>query len=89
MERVLQLLRQVAGATSLGTFDEDDAGEAGGEGAGLEDEEGIDEDISEINGFDIAALDKDEENEWQEVVLRRSRASGSRLPKSVPRLEQD
>ena len=51
--------------------------DAGGEGgiASVEDEEGIDEGTSEINGFDIAALDKDEENEWQEVVRRRLRAS--------------
>ena len=49
----------------------------------------IDEGIDEINGFDKAALDKDEENEWQEVVRRRSRTSSSRLPKSAPTPEQD
>ena len=54
----------------------------------MEDEGGIDDGIGEINGFDIAALDKDEENEWQEVVRRRSRTSSSRLPKSAPTPEQ-
>ena len=55
------------------TKQRDDAGGAGG---------GIDEGIGEINGFDIAALDKDDESEWQEVVRRR-------FPKSVPTPEQD
>ena len=60
-----------------------EAGGEGGKGAGLasvEDEGGIDDGIGEINGFDIAALDKDEENEWQEVVRRRSRTNSARLP---------
>ena len=34
--------------------------------------------------FDITALDKDEENEWQEVFRGRSRTSSSRLPTSAP-----
>ena len=55
----------------------------------MEDEGGIDDGIGEINGFDIAALDKDEENEWQEVVRRRSRTSSSWLPKSASTHEQD
>ena len=37
----------------------------------MEDEGCIGGCIGELNLFDIAALDKDEENEWQEVVRRR------------------
>ena len=49
------------------TKQRDEAGGEGGKGAGLasvEDEGGTDDGIGEINGFNIAALDKDEENEW-------------------------
>ena len=69
------------------TKQRDEAGGEGGKGAGpafVEDDGGIDDGIGEINGFDIAALDKDEESERQEVVRRRSRTNSSRLPKSAP-----
>ena len=52
-----------------------DAGGEGGKGAGLASVEDV---------FDITALDKDEENEWQEVFRGRSRTSSSRLPTSAP-----
>ena len=55
--------------------------------ASVEEEEGIDEGSGEINGFVIAALDKDEENEWQEVVRRRSHVRavhGCRNPRGPP-----
>ena len=74
------------------TKQRDEAGGEGGKGACLASVEGrgcIDDGIGEINGFDIAALDKDEENEWQDVVRQRSRTNSSRLPKSAPTSEQD
>ena len=64
----------------------------GGKGArlaSLEDENDGDDGINEINGFDIAALDRDETGEWQQVVRRRGHARRSRLPTSAPTYDQD
>ena len=55
------------GARDCWTKQRDKSGGEGGKGAGLasvEDEGGTDDGIGENNGFDIAALDKDEEKEW-------------------------
>ena len=79
LARVLQLLRQ-EGPRLWGD-------QAARGLASVEEEEGIDEGSGEINGFVIAALDKDEENEWQEVVRRRSHVRpvhGCRNPRRSP-----
>ena len=57
--------------------------------ASLKDENDGDDGINEINGFDIAALDRDETGEWQQVVRRRGHARRSRLPTSAPTYDQD